>query len=145
MYLPSFTTYRSVSNVEFDESVEDQADDPVDDNDDEFLQPSNEPGPSQPSQTPPVSGKTSSSQHATFNLPEQTTSKKRARRNDPIDEDLMLALNSAQKTQTVLLNEIKKCDDEDSLFAQSIASSLKRLTPYKKALAKSKIQQVLLD
>ena len=40
---------------------------------------------------------------------------------------------------------MSKEEDEDSLFGQSIAASLKKMDPRKKALAKIKLQQVLFD
>ena len=43
------------------------------------------------------------------------------------------------------LTDMSKEEDEDSLFDQSIAASLKKMEPQKKSLAKIRLQQVLYE
>ena len=43
------------------------------------------------------------------------------------------------------MKDEQECKDEDSLVGLSIAASLRRLDPQKKALAKIRLQQVLYE
>jgi uncharacterized protein YwgA len=53
---------------------------------------------------------------------------------------------SSEDTQHDLNADPKKqAPDEDELFCLSVAASLKRFSPQKKALAKLRIQQVMYD
>ena len=54
---------------------------------------------------------------------------------DEVDAEILHQLGSMKGPEA----------DKDSLFAQSIAASLKRMDPQKKSLAKIKIQQALFE
>ena len=54
---------------------------------------------------------------------------------DEVDAEILRQLGSMKEPEA----------DEDSLFAQSVAASLKRMGPQKKSLAKIKIQQALFE
>ena len=54
---------------------------------------------------------------------------------DEVDAEILRQLGTMKEPEA----------DEDSLFAQSIAASLKRMGPQKKSLAKIKIQQALFE
>ena len=54
---------------------------------------------------------------------------------DEVDAEILRQLGTMKEPEA----------DEDSLFAQSIAASLKQMDPQKKSLAKIKIQQALFE
>ena len=72
--------------------------------------------------------------------PSETSSKKMKRSQD----NSQLLLEVVQNTNEILSNVGKRSQaDEDDLFGQSVGKELKTLSPYKKSLAKMKIQQIL--
>ena len=72
--------------------------------------------------------------------PSETSSKKMKRSQD----NSQLLLEVVQNTNEFLSNVGKRSQaDEDDLFGQSVGKELKTLSPYKKSLAKMKIQQIL--
>lgn len=150
-------TCRSTSNVPLEEEGnddheedisdgEDAVDGGVDDDDDTAVD--ENPTTSAPLQAPrrPALPATSA---ASPSRPVPATKRKKAV--DKIDQEMLSALSKAQQAQSAILNEITKSgatdmtDDAETKFAESTIMTLRRFSPYKRALAKAKIQQILLE
>ena len=77
--------------------------------------------------------------------------KSQKRKSESIDSEMLNMLGMmAQEAQKTLLqqmsaNETVTVADDCSHFAEALAITLRRLPPYRKALAKVKIQQVMLE
>ena len=69
--------------------------------------------------------------------------KKKISKDDEIDECIIQSLKSIEENRRALAQ--KQEEDDDQLFGRQIAITLHRLTTKQKAIAKLRIQQVLID
>ena len=70
-----------------------------------------------------------------------SASNKRRAKADEIDELLVKSLTTLQDNK---MSKTEECD-EDGYFGQQIAATLRRFTPRQKAIAKLRMQQILVD
>ncbi|KAL5482216.1 hypothetical protein EMCRGX_G022513 [Ephydatia muelleri] len=70
-----------------------------------------------------------------------SASNKRRAKADQIDELLVKSLTTLQDNK---MSKTEECD-EDGNFGQQIAATLRRVTPRQKAIAKLRMQQILVD
>ncbi|KAJ8049123.1 hypothetical protein HOLleu_01724 [Holothuria leucospilota] len=74
--------------------------------------------------------------------------RKRKTATDDVDRSLLDFIAEAEQTQASLLEKVTpepSADNEENLMGKSVAAALRRLTPYKRAFAKVKIQELLFE
>ena len=75
----------------------------------------------------------------TTSTPDQPRKKRKVTKSDEVDDYILRSLKDIEEKQA------QRQDDEDELYGRQVAATIRRFTNREKALAKLRIQQVLLD